>query len=152
MASSSSGIIVLCQESVEDRMVGPESAEIESDRGSEGRRPYPNIMLHACLEFCSCPLKDHSPRQRQLLATSWSRRCRISAAVIASARNDSPVQLLHVTANWVTPRRWTRWLKWFTAIFVRSSQSRFWGLLWITKSFFLTPSARRSPWRPWRRN
>jgi hypothetical protein len=45
MASSSSGIIVLCQESVEDRMVGPESAEIEDLKAL--RRRYPNIMLHA---------------------------------------------------------------------------------------------------------
>ena len=32
-------------------MVGPESAEIEDLKAL--RRRYPNIMLHACLEFCS---------------------------------------------------------------------------------------------------
>lgn len=77
MASSSSGFFLyFAKNPLEDRMVGPESAEIEDLKAL--RRPYPNIMLHACLEFCSSqsiPLKDHSPRQRQLLATSWSRRC-----------------------------------------------------------------------------
>ena len=93
-------------------MVGPKSAEIEDLKAL--RRRYPNIMLHA--------LSSVVVHWRIILPGSGNCWPQAEAGVVVEA----PIQLLQLPTGWPQDGHGDTW---FTAIFVRSSQSRFWGLL-----------------------